>query len=644
MTSGRPRARRALGLSLMLLAPASSAQMTHSSQDPNGMSIPYAFRHLVHSRDTTHAGTTAHLRAHDPFLLYQLGRDLVQRQFHTREGAVARAGELSVGMYVAEPGLGVARFARDHASGCGLCHSIPAHEPGAGQTIASTGGAGRNTPHFYGAGLVEMLAEQSRRLVLERYDANRNGFIDRQEVARPSPLRLAPVLGAALVDYGDLSPGPDGVPRLNSVLRVWYVDAAGRSLPHAASLRDPGVAGFDFAFQFFGWGRGYHRDRAGRRVSEGAEAATLRGIFAAAAELHMGLQAHDPSQQRGTTSNDGPGRAGVSLNGALQFDFDAAPDRGRPVCPEWRSSADPDGDGHASELTEGDLDAAEFYMLHAPVPALRPGAASAGGRDVALRIGCLRCHVEDWQLEARDDSRGLTGDRRLFRFEPSVEHDVQGNAYVLGRLVRSARLSPPRGWEPAGEAFRVRGVYSDFKHWDVGPAFHERRFDGSLQREHRTAPLWGVGSTAPYGHAGQFLTLQAVVEAHAGAAEAESRAFRRLRPAERDSLIAYLESLVLYASDRVPADVDGDGRIDAAWRVDGQPVGYERFEARFLFAVPPRFETLYTAPDVYVDDLPLMLLTNVAEAYGLEQPYRRDADGDASPDWAGLEACPQETP
>src|SRR5262249_53043033 len=58
---------------------------------------------------------------------------------------------------------GVTRQAsRDHVSACGLCHNVPWQDAGAGATISKNGGTGRNTPHLFGAGLIEMLGWQIR--------------------------------------------------------------------------------------------------------------------------------------------------------------------------------------------------------------------------------------------------------------------------------------------------------------------------------------------------------------------------------------------------------------------------------------------------------------------------------------------------
>ncbi len=619
-----------IGLVIVLLGSAwLPSQVMQSDTDPNGVSIPYPFVHLVHSMDASLVGATGWLRTNDPFLFYQLGRDLTNRIYLLREGALDRPGEMNVPLYIGERGTAAVRFARDHAASCGFCHSMPPREPGAGQTIPSTGSMGRNTPHFYGAGLVEMIGLQVRALIYERADANRDGWISRAEAVPARPLALVPAPGEAAVDYGSLTPDARGVPKLNPGFRVWYVDSRGRPVPDALSLDDPRVGGFDFVMQPFGWGRGRRVHADGRVTSEGGEAATIRGIFSLAADLHMGLQADDPSQH----SVMGQGSARLSLNGARQFDLGEVPDRGTRRTNGGVSLEDADGDGYPSELTEGDLDAIEFYLLHAPAPAVRPDGDSEAGRARLRESGCMRCHVERWQLSARDVRRGLAGNRRLFRLDTSATAVAGGVEQLEGRLVWPTKSR--RSLTPAGKGFLVDRIYSDFKQWDLGPAFWERRYDGTLQKEHRTAPLWGVGSTRPYGHDGRFDSLDEVIRAHGGAASRERAAYTALSEAKRELLLRYLETLVLYATDEIPADIDGDGLANNDFRVAGQIVGYERFDPRFLFTVPPRWRFLHDtrSPDDRL--FRLGWITNVREAYRLDLPYRADGNGDRFPDVLG---------
>lgn len=613
-------------------------QVAENPKDPTGISIPHQRIRLVHSTDIAQEGTSGHLKSRDPFLFYQTGRDLLHRQFQLEHGIYGNPSSLSVPLYVGLPeGTPVhgrsARFAREHTSSCGMCHSSLYREPSAGQTIASTGGQGRNTSHFYGAGLVEMIGEQVRATILEAYDANGNGLIDREEVTEPRPVVIRPTPEAEPVDYGDLAPGPDGVPQLNCVFRVWYVDAEGEILPNVFSLADPTVAGYGFAMQPFGWGRGY-RQIDDRQFCQGGEATTVREFYTVAADVHMGLQAFDPTQMPAGARSGPAGFGGLalrSLNGAQQYDFGGSIDRGRRRTPSGLSLDDPDRDGHLTELTEGDVDAIEFYLLHTPPPAVRGTARSERGREVFKRVGCDRCHVENWRLAGADEGQG-PGDRRLFHLETRSQLDEHGVPQVVGRLVRLADVLDTGQHAPAGQPFLVERVYSDFKLWDIGPGYWERRFDGSLQREHRTAPLWGVGSTGPYGHGGQYMSLEDAVAAHGGAAQKERDAYVSLKPDERESLLEYLRSLVLYPTDEIPADIDGDGEIADDFEVAGQPVGYERFDARFLFGHPPRYRQVHRGVHHTGRVVPFLLIENVEEAYGLKLPFRVDSDGDGFPD------------
>jgi hypothetical protein len=635
-------------LTAAAVLPVALGQIAENPDDPFLYAVPYPRTRLVHATDPSLAGATAHLRARDPFLLYQLGRDLVQVQFSLAQGAYGQPASLNVPLYVglADTVHGApSRFARDHTASCAMCHSSVYREPAGGHTIGSTGGLGRNTTHFYGAGVVEMLGEQVRALILERYDTDRDGLIDRDEATGgPRPVKIAPAPGAAEIDFGDLAPGPDGVPRLNSVFRLWFVDAGGRVLPGVFGFDDPRAAAFGLAMEPFGWGRG-RAMVGGREISQGGDAATLREFYTVAADFHMGMQAFDPTQLGPDPSRSGHGGiTGRSLSGALQYDFGGSVDRGLERTPAGLSLDDPDGDGVVTELTEGDIDAVEHYLLHAPTPAVHTTRTSEQGREVLVEVGCTRCHAESWRIEPRDPARGLEGDRRLFHLDVITQLDAEGLGRLVGKLVHTARTLDDGAVEPAGGAFLAERVYSDFKHWDIGPEFHERRWDGSLQRSHRTAPLWGVASTAPYGHSGSLLSLEQAIAAHGGAAEAERDAYLALPAERRELLVDYLRSLVLYSTDEIPTDVNGDDFIAVPFEVAGQDVGYERFDARFLFANPPRFEVLARIIRYNGLPAPLARIVNVAETYALGLAYRADSDGDGFADLVRPPSPPPETP
>ena len=55
-----------------------------------------------------------------------------------------------------------------------------------------------------------------------------------------------------------------------------------------------------------------------------------------------------------------------------------------------------------------------------------------------------------------------------------------------------------------------------------------------------TPRLWGVGSTAPYGHRGDFRMLEEIIAAHGGEARFARDAYLALEKPERDTVIAFL--------------------------------------------------------------------------------------------------------
>jgi CxxC motif-containing protein (DUF1111 family) len=62
-----------------------------------------------------------------------------------------------------------------------------------------------------------------------------------------------------------------------------------------------------------------------------------------------------------------------------------------------------------------------------------------------------------------------------------------------------------------------------------------------------TPRLWGVGSTAPYGHRGDFRSLDEIISAHGGEARFARDAYLGSDKAVRDDVIAFLRSLEIKA-------------------------------------------------------------------------------------------------
>jgi hypothetical protein len=552
------------------------------------------------------------------------------REFSRSDGVFGEAGKMA-GRVLEDQATKI--MTRDDVASCTLCHNVPFRDGGAGATIFKNSGTGRNTPHVFGAGLLEMLGWQIRLKMMVKGDTNRNGFIDKGESENVQAIveNLSPAEKGEhiAVDYGSFGDHDgDGKPDLNTVCFIWYVDKDGKRISWARSLKDSGVAGYNFEVQVFGWGHG-RATLAGRIPIT----STLRAFTAQAADNHMGMQACD------ATLNDEPnsdGMALVSQLGAPQFFSGRTRDRGEAKDVRGVSLDDPDRDGVLEEFTEGDMDLLEFYQLNNPVPAeMTNTAVRRHGRELLSKTGCITCHAPSWKLEAdnrkdADYTKRYLGDRRFFDVSLTPNSQTGRLEGKLNLLTRTKDIKGELAAEPKRNSFIINGIYSDFAHHDLGPAFHQVQFDGSVIKAFRTAPLWGVGSTAPYGHDGASLDLDEVIRRHGGEAIAQSEAYAKLPESDRLALLEFLRGLVLYSVDDLRCDVNGDGKISDHFIVAGQDTGVERLNPEWLFRVPGRIEGDVTNPQgVKVRSF---ALTNVGDAYGSHLKFLEDTEHTGFPD------------
>jgi hypothetical protein len=117
--------------------------------------------------------------------------------------------------------------------------------------------------------------------------------------------------------------------------------------------------------------------------------------------------------------------------------------------------------------------------------------------------------------------------------------------------------------QPALGPFLVRNIFTDLKRHDLGANFYERNFDGTLRTEFLTTPLWGVGSTGPYGHDGRSINLMEVILRHGGEAQTARNAFVALSPQQQERLISFLNSLILFPPDDTASTLDPGSRNTA---------------------------------------------------------------------------------
>jgi cytochrome c peroxidase len=199
------------------------------------------------------------------------------------------------------------------------------------------------------------------------------------------------------------------------------------------------------------------------------------------------------------------------------------------------------------------VDYLEFYLLNYFKPAsYEQTDRTEKGRELFVQIGCAACHVPDLPV-ARD--------RRLAdvdtAFDPNRGSFNGLFASVAGRFssVDDGSGFPPLK-KPAGGSFLVKNIYTDLKRHDLGPNFYERNYDGTLRKLFMTTPLWGVGSTAPYGHDGRSINLTEVILRHGGEGQSAASNFERLPAALQATVIEFLNSLVLFPPDDTASNLN----------------------------------------------------------------------------------------
>ena len=166
-------------------------------------------------------------------------------------------------------------------------------------------------------------------------------------------------------------------------------------------------------------------------------------------------------------------------------------------------------------------------------------------------IGCTGCHVQNLRIE---NDRRVADVETEFDTQRGIFNRLFATAKELFDVIDDGEEYPQL--QPKGETFVVENVFTDLKRHDLGPAFHEREYDGTMVTEFVTEPLWGVGSSAPYGHDGRSINLEEVILRHGGEAEKSKREFVKLNPRQQEMVIKYLQALILFPPDDTASNLN----------------------------------------------------------------------------------------
>jgi mono/diheme cytochrome c family protein len=473
------------------------AQMPDRTQNPNVANFGIAKSLL----DEIGAGrgswmvpdSSSFIIARDPFRAIRRGRQLFQRKFLRVQGQGPLAGD-GIGDINTNLALGAGL-----SDSCAGCHGRPRGAAGSGGDVVTRPDS-RDAPHLFGLGLKEMLADEITTDLREVRD---------QALARAHATGHAATktLNSKGINYGSITAQPNGTLDTSQV-------------------------------------RGVNPDLRVRPFFAHGGKISIREFLVGAFNDEMGLQSVDPEMMQAHNGSRVTTPAGMVLDGA-QDQIESPPTD--------NELADPDHDGIANEVPTSLVDFMEFYLLNYFKPAVyQQTRETLYGRAVFDRIGCAQCHVADLQINR---------DRRVADVETSYdpERGIFNSLFATATPLVNAmddHSGFPTLKQPRLQPFLVRNIFTDFKRHNLGPGFYERNFDGTLRTEFLTTPLWGVGSTGPYGHDGRSINLMEVILRHGGEAREARDAFAGLSSPQQDRVLAFLNSLVLFPPDDTASNLD----------------------------------------------------------------------------------------
>jgi cytochrome c peroxidase len=216
----------------------------------------------------------------------------------------------------------------------------------------------------------------------------------------------------------------------------------------------------------------------------------------------------------------------------------------------WTGSHDFAESGVPDALTEGDVSALVAFQATLPPPTVKSDLpedwriAAARGAEQFQTLGCASCHIPTLPLKSMTFTDpapyDMAGTLRAGEVKKGIAIDLSQQSFA-----QRLRKNDKGEWLIPLFSDLKRHLIVDSEVDALGNELQAQRF---VERGVFLTPrLWGVGSTAPYGHRGDFRMLEEIIAAHGGEARFARDAYLALAKPERDTVIAYLRSLVIEA-------------------------------------------------------------------------------------------------
>lgn len=212
----------------------------------------------------------------------------------------------------------------------------------------------------------------------------------------------------------------------------------------------------------------------------------------------------------------------------------------------WTGEVDFDEDGYKTELSPADISALVAWQATLRPP-IKAEPENEEWKDAAIQgeikfndLGCASCHMPSLPLNSLQfDDPGIfdaAGTLQSYQVKSPATYDLSMLEWAkdLPRNDAGQILVPLFG-------DLKRHVMTDRQVDTFGNELMSQRFvDRNI---FITAELWGIGSTAPYGHRNDITDLHDVIEAHGGAARQSRDAYLASSENGKSAIIAFLRTL-----------------------------------------------------------------------------------------------------
>lgn len=445
---------------------------------------------------------------------FECGDELFETTFNSLDGVGANIGD--GGRFTRVPRAdqrGPGEWFRHHpprATGpngqaCNECHDLP-EDDGAGTAAANVirdplrkglvrRFIQRNTPHLFGIGAVQLLAEEMTGILTAQREQARA-----IACAKGNKGRATVELSAKGVSFGELRVRCDGKDDASNV----------EGVDHDLVLRPLQWKGATLTVRDFNRGAGHNE---------------------------LGMQAVEITGD--DVDGDGDGVANEFTIGdmsAMAVYIAAQP---RPVTrvelADLGLAPLPDDERAAIESGEQVFAAADCSSCHRPRllvgnPVFTEPSVHAAYRDDPFPAG------QDPLARGVDPDDPIAFD--LTTDLPDNVLEIDGETVHLGTF------------DADEDGAAIVRLYGDLKRHEMGAELAEAVDEtGSGKSVWITKELWGVGSTAPYLHDGRATTLTEAILAHGGEAAASRDAFAGLSEDDQIDLLLFLDNLLLFKAE-----------------------------------------------------------------------------------------------